>query len=190
MRSASNTPSVFDSLPPLPPDNWYERFQDWCDRHKVAERTERYYPKVIAAVGGLVAASLSYSSKGLDGAVTNVLPTALSVVSIFAGFQAISLSIMIGASTTEVAKRLSRWGELSRVADYLWESILAVVLFTLMGIGFLMFHSLSIRLPLHSRVEPGLLASTFVWAILATIRLSHLMVKLFRYHLEHLGDQT
>src|SRR4051794_23677612 len=123
MRFASSTPSVFNDFPPLPRDNWYEHVKEWGRRHKVAGRVERIYPVVFAAASGLVAGSLLHSSKDLDKAVDKVLPTALSVVSIFAGFQTISLSIMIGASTTAAAKRLSGWNELPRVADYLRASI-------------------------------------------------------------------
>lgn len=188
MRSAFNTQSVFDDAPSVPPDNWYARAQDWCDRYKIAGRIERYGPIALAVGSGIVAAMLFHSSKAMNRAVVAVLPTALSVVAIFAGFQAVSLSIMIAASTTELAKRLSQWGELARVADYLRTAILTVGLFSVVGIGFLTSHALGLRLRGPSGIEPGLLALTFVWAILATLRLSLLMVKLFRYYLERLGD--
>jgi hypothetical protein len=189
MQSAVSTRTVFEPMPPIQPDTWLQWLYAVCVRALKATFGERNHPWVLGIAGGLAAGvGLFLSERDAEDAIKSVLPTALSVVSIFAGFQSIALSIMIATLSSEIAQRLRKWGELTRVADYLKEAVLSVALFAFAGIVTLVAIYIGFCMPWLTRSEFALLVFLFLWTSLAALRLSMVMVKLFRYHLERLPD--
>ena len=161
----------------LPSPGWYERnFR----ATKPARIAERFYP----AVGG-VACFVLYSSIGThtpayDDIVQNVLPSAVSVAAVLAGFQATAQSIMLAVVGSDTIQRLKQSQHYLVLISYLWETVISLLLFVSLGLFVQWRQAAGAPTLIPERWWLAILAGVLVWSGFSSLRIMFLMVKILR----------
>lgn len=94
---------------------------------------ERAYPFIFGAITALLVLDSSESEK-LYAAVENSIGSVIGVASIFVGFLATAMSILITLGANSFATRLKEAGVIKRILGYLWVAVfmsLLVVAFSI-----------------------------------------------------------
>jgi hypothetical protein len=134
--------------------------------------TERYYP----FIGGIVAAVTFYKlSITIPSDWKEFLTVIISVASIFAGFIATSIAILMALPSESVIGRFKRSGYINDLALYLEQSLYGTLVFIVFCLlGFYGYQSCLI----YSSIVSGF----GVYSILCFIRVAALMIKLLKFN--------
>jgi hypothetical protein len=171
-----------DNIAPLPPPNFVERARKWFADNQVDRRIETWYPFVGACIAVLFPAIWQPTPDEFDGLVKDVLPVAVSVASVLAGFQAAGQAILLAliGSQSAVIRTLRETGHYKTLTDYLWGALLGLVVF--IGLAVLVLSMRAFKSPClnWSTTWTIVLTWVFVCALLASLRIMSLMMKLLR----------
>ena len=119
----------------LSPPGLFERMHRACRVHGVALWAEKLYPTALGTVAGLMAGTSTFTEAQVDALVTDVLPVAISVTAILAGFQATAKAMMLAIIRSEAVEFLKRTGHYGSVVGYLWGGVLLASLVRRDGSG-------------------------------------------------------
>jgi hypothetical protein len=164
--------------PELPPPGFVERFLGHVERLQVARRWEQWHPLGLAIIVGMVTALVGLSRKSVDATVTLVLPTAVTVAAMLAGFLTTAQTLLLVLISTPAVQSLRRSGHFDRLVRFFWEVGRAFICFIGAALVSMAVTVCGGTFPAHDRLLPAVLAGTFVWAALTSVRMSRLITKL------------
>jgi hypothetical protein len=162
----------------LPPPGPLERLQTWYEDVQGARRHEQYGPSAWALVAGGVAGGLGLSLTAVQGLVVSLVPSALTVAALLAGFQTTALSLMLVLMKTPALVALRDTVHYGRLVQYFWAASRTLCAFIAVALLVLALTSIHVQIPGHTRIVPAVLAFTFVRSALSSLRVNRLMTKL------------
>jgi hypothetical protein len=125
-----------------------------------------------------VAAWASLPHTSVAAITTSVLPVALTVIAVLGGFVTTAQSLLLVLTDKPVVARLRESGHYQSLIGYFSEVGRSMVCFFAVAISVQILHACNLRLPLHDRSVPALLAGCFIWVCLSSVRMNRLMFKL------------
>ena len=167
--------------PELPPSGRLEAFRRRLHVLEFERLQEEWSPLIWAVVAGLAGALAGLSATSVNEIVGVVVPVAISVAAVMAGFQTTGQSLMLVLIDSPVIRSLRASGHYERLVSYFWASIRTLAVFIGLALAVLVLKSCRLRVPFHERAVPALLAFSFAWAAAASLRMNRLMIKLLLY---------
>lgn len=165
---------------PLPATGRVEAVRAWCKQHRVAAHCERWFPYGLAALAGALTCCWNLDPTQMDRLVGTVVPVAISVAAILAGFQTTAQSVMLALLDSSSAKFLRRTGHYDTLIGFHWAAITSLLAFIGVALGILAAKAIADAINQHGRLVPSVLSLLFVLAVAASFRVMHLMFKLLR----------
>lgn len=152
----------------------------WWREHRISQRIEAFAPVVfgLAVFVGIWRAGLTEEQVGK--LISDVLPTAVTVATVLAGFQATAQSVLIALIDSAAWKYLQRLKHDHRLVNYHWETIVSLLVFVGISLGVLVAKALGLPVGQSTVWVPGLLGATLVHSGTCSIRIAHLMVVLLK----------
>jgi hypothetical protein len=163
--------------PTLPPPGVIERVRTFCQVRQLARRWEAWRPLTLGFLAAVVVACAGLRHTSVTAIVVDVLPVALTMTVILAGF-AVAQSLLLLSVERPVIARLRASGHYDALVGYFCEATRSAVCFVTVAISILFLHACGMRVPAHDRLVPSALAGCFVWACLSARRITRLMLKL------------
>ena len=146
----------------------------------LARRWEAWHP-VVFGLGFLWWAwGMPVSATQQAALYNHVLPIALTLASILAGFQATGHSVLLAIVGSSAWEHLQRLGLADQVVRFHWEAIRALMLFIALALVVLVAHALGHAHGAGWDQAPAVLGGVLVWAGAGSYRVVRLMVKLLR----------
>jgi hypothetical protein len=170
-------PSEVD-YPALPPPRLGERVRAFVQRTQLARRWEAWRPRAIGLLAATGAAWAGLQHTSVTAIVTSVLPVALTVTAILAGFVTTAQSMLLVLMDLPVIARLRASGHYDALVGYFLEVVRSMACFVAVAISILVVRACGLQLPAHDRLVPALLAGCFTWVCLSGLRMNRLMLKL------------
>lgn len=164
----------------LPALSRVAKAKKWWRERRVSQKIESLAPVVfaVAAFVGVWRAGLTEEQVGK--LVSDVLPTAVTVATVLAGFQATAQSVLIALIDSPAWKYLQRLKHDHRLVNYHWETIASLLIFIGLSLGVLIAKALGLAVENSTLWVPGLLGATLVHSGACSIRIAHLMVVLLK----------
>jgi hypothetical protein len=164
--------------PPLPPPGVVERVRTFCQDRQLARRWEAWRPLSLGFLAAIVVACAGLQHTSVTAIVVDVLPVALTMTVILAGFVAVAHSLLLVSVERRVIARLRASGHYDALVGYFCEAGRSAVCFAAVAISILVLHACGLRLPVHDRLVPAALAGCSAWACLSALRIHRIMFKL------------
>ena len=152
--------------------------RSFVERTQIARRWEAWRPRALGLLAAAGAASAGLQHASVDAIATGVLPVALTVTAILAGFVTTALSMLLVLLDKPVVTRLRASGHYESLVGYFREVIHAMGCFVGVATGVLVLHACKKLLPWHDYLVPASLAGCFVWVCASGLRMNRLMLKL------------
>lgn len=135
-------------------------------------------PFLLGLCAGLAGLLARLPADSVDRLVRDVVPVAISVAAVLAGFQTTAQSLMLVLIDTPAMKALRATGHYEKLVGFFWASMRTLARFIAFALVVMVCDACRYRLPWHERTVPALLAFSFVRAALTTIRMGRLTIKL------------
>lgn len=161
-----------------PPPGKFLRLVRWIQRAELARLREKCAPLAWGIATAAFGFSAGLSHYKVNAIVAGVLPVAITVAAVLAGFQSTAHSLMFVLIETPVVRSLRVSGHYDRLVAYFKESSRSLSWFIALAVVAMILQACRITLPWHDRVVPAALSFLFVWAFAANCRVNRLMVKL------------
>jgi hypothetical protein len=165
---------------PLPEPGWGERSRRWARAMHVAAHYERWYPLGWALVAGALSCCWPLDRNQVDRLISIVLPVAISVAAILAGFQTTAQSVMLALMDSPSARFLRRTGHYDTLVGFHWVAIASLLVFIAVALAILAAKAIGDGVNQHGRLIPGVLVCLFILATAASFRVMRLMFKLLK----------
>lgn len=123
----------------------------------------------------MVAACAGMRDRSVDAIIANVLPIALAIVAILAGFITTAQSLLLVLLDAPVMARLRASGHYEVLIGYFRGVGRSLAWFLVLAMAILIAHACEARLVFYNRLVPALLAGLFVWTCASGLRMNHLM---------------
>ena len=163
----------------LPGPSLLEKSRTLMTRWRVDERAESLYPWILAMIAGATAWYSPLSDTERKDVLDGVIEPAISVASILAGFQATALTVLLSVTGSEAVKFLKKAGKYDLLLKYIVSSFIGLVLFVLVAFVVLAAEKAGNSAVL-GRTTYATLAVLFTFALVASYRISILMIKLLK----------
>ena len=165
----------------LPEPTLVERSRRWWRVHRVSLRWADWHPRVGAVIA-IAAFGFQTRLKAhqLDAVLTDVLPVAITVAAVLAGFQATAHSVLIAVIDTPAWKFLQAARHDVRVIEYHAETMNALFAFIGVAVVVMIVEATVGFTGTTADVGLAVLAGLFIWSALCCVRLSRCMVKLLK----------
>jgi hypothetical protein len=137
---------------------------------------EQWYPWFFGFVVGVVVFYLNPAERTVYGALKGSLGSAVDAAAILAGFQGTALGLLLALLNTAPVKALRRMNLFSRLVNYHWQAILAMLVAMAASMALLAVQGVVTEFGEWSRWIAGGAAFVAVAASLAAFRVTSLMV--------------
>jgi hypothetical protein len=175
--SSARVPSEAD-YPPLPRPRIVERIRVFWQGRELGRRWEAWRPRALGLLAAAVAARAGLQHTSVTAIVTGVLPIALTVTAILAGFVTTAQSMLLVLMDRPVVARLRASGHFEPLVGYFREVVRSMACFIAVAISVLVLDACGVRLLQHDRLVPAALAGCFIWVCFSGLRMNRLMLKL------------
>jgi hypothetical protein len=155
-----------------------ERIRAFWQGRELDRRWEVWRPRALGLLAAAVAAWAGLQHTSVTAIVTGVLPVALTVTAILAGFVTTAQSMLLVLMDRPVIARLRVSGHYDSLVGYFREVGHSMTCFIAVAISVLVLHACSLQLPVHDRLVPASLAGCFIWVCVSGLRMNSLMFKL------------
>lgn len=151
-----------------------KRYVEW----KLDAIIESWYPEVFGAFVLLAVWLMGVDEKTYDKLMKQLLPVAISVAAIFAGFQGTVYSIMLSLYDRRVIKKLRDWGVYEKLVDYItWANR---YLISFISISFLVLYVNIISSSDWRNLILAVLSSVAITSFIASCRVMSLITKILK----------
>lgn len=166
------------SLPP--PSNRY-KLNKLMDRIRLSRLWEMWYPLLggVAVAATVYAASVNKES--FDKLLKDVVPAALSIAAIFAGFQGAIHAILLTLLRTRIVRAMRKTDSYKLLISYVGAGFATLMLFVSCSLSVLAITAFDLYPEKLVRSGAAVLIGLFAWSLLASVRITVLEVKLLNH---------
>ncbi len=172
----------------LPPVTRLEKAGNVLERFHARERWEAWGPLLVGVVCGLIVATWRISVSNYSSIMRDVMPTAISVAAILAGFQGTTHSILLSMREGRVLRHLKQRGLVPRLVSFIKTGVVSLLGFVAVSLIALVnvatspniqpASATSTMVSFGARMLVAALAGIFIYSMLASIRIVQLVVKM------------
>jgi hypothetical protein len=138
---------------------------------------EGWYPLAFGAITCFGLAHFAVSDEVFRSIMDRVMPTAISVAAILAGFQGAGQAVLLGILESGTISYLKRTGHYKRLVLFLWRAILLLFVSVILALVVLVRYASGKTPWLNTTWTLAILAGCFVWAVMASYRINWLMFR-------------
>lgn len=164
----------------LPPPSGFAKLKKWFREHRVALFLEGTHPLLLGTAAAIAVWWSVLTEDQVSKLLEDVLPTAVTVATVLAGFQATAQSVLIALIDSPAWRYLQRLKHDHRLVNYHWETIVSLLVFVGISLGILIAKAVGVPVEKSVNVVPAVLAASLVHAALCSVRIARLMVVLLR----------
>lgn len=145
---------------------------------------ESTYAEAAAIGVGIIVLCFPPTAPDYGRLVGGVLPTSVSVAAVLAGFQTAGQAILLGmiGSGSKLIVRLREDRHLSRIVGFIWRALAGMIVFIVLAIAAQALYSVGSWLSAKHETWTLVLSMAFVYGVVASIRIMHLMMRLLAAH--------
>lgn len=165
----------------LPKKPLVARIKGFVRTKSVVHAIEAAYPFIVAIAAGFAVWKWSHLSPDhVLKLIEHVLPIAVTVAAVLAGFQATAQSVLISLLDSNAWRYLQRNNHDARIVDFHWAAIWSLLIFVLVSLGIIVVQAVGFDLASRTRLIPVVLVIMFTLAVLCAHRVAYVMVKILR----------
>jgi hypothetical protein len=164
----------------LPPPTYYERFKRRVRRHGVYRHVEGWLPLLLAVAAGAAMRWVEVSEVQAAKLNADVLPLAVSVAAILAGFQGAMHAIFLAVIRTRTVRYLREKNAYGSLMQFIWTGVVSLVAFVAVAMTVISLNAVDL-LPQFPRVIYGVLVGLFTFALLSSSRIMLLLLRLLKH---------
>ncbi len=116
--------------------------------------------------------------------VDNVLPIAVTIASVFAGFQMTAPAILVAIDDSASILYLKKRGSYKKFVHYIRESIISTILFILLSTALILIHAFDSNPPVNRLTLFSLSSGLFVLMIASSVRIVWFMLRILLVEVE------
>jgi hypothetical protein len=186
---------MLEPMSSLPPKTRLERFRERLVAWKVSEYWESWYPTGCGGLTFIVVLLYPISAVSYKAFIKDVVPTAVSVAAILAGFQGTIHTILLSIRKSRAVRELQQSGHFTKLVSFVGSGVLSLLIFVAVAMGVLAFRAATLDTGVGgsklgqdvipsiwsaTRLFSAMLTALFVHAIASSIRIIRLVVLLLK----------
>jgi hypothetical protein len=164
----------------LPPPMHIERLRATLDRWGVRRHWECWHPLIVGVTLGSVMLFVRITDQQAEKINSAVLPLAVSVAAILAGFQGAMHAIFLAVIRTKTVRYLREKNAYQSLMRYIRSGVVSLVAFVAVAMFVITAASLDL-MPSWYRFTYGLLVAIFTFSLLAGTRIMMLLLRLLQH---------
>ena len=169
----------------LPPPTQLERLRRWLRWVGVRRWIEALHPLILGIVAGSSFRWVELTELQALKINDDVLPLAVSVAAILAGFQGAMHAIFLAVIRSRTVRHLRDKNAYASLMRYIWSGVVSLVLFVAVAMIVISLNALDL-LPDWPRTIYGVLVGLFTFSLLASSRIMLLLLRLLKHADEQL----
>lgn len=162
----------------LPPPSNKERIKKLIARLHLGLWWEKLYPLLAGIACGWLIYRTAIDKRVFGALLKDVIPAALSIAAIFAGFQGAVHAILLTMLRSRIVRAMRRTDAYDRLISFVRAGFTTLITFVIAALTVLVLNSFDALSDRAVKWSAAILIALFVWSLLASVRITLLEVKM------------